>query len=70
MTKPTVTITISGVAGSGKTVLAQWLANQLIIEDVVEVTLQDEGQKRLVDTRYTILPENFSPLVNIVVEQK
>jgi ABC-type uncharacterized transport system YnjBCD ATPase subunit len=70
MSKPQITVTISGPAGAGKSTLAEHIASDLAIRYGVKVQLIDDGWNQLLPTSARHLPGHFDADVAILVEQK
>jgi adenylate kinase family enzyme len=70
MSKPKITVTISGPTGSGKSTLARYLAADLKIRHGVDVKLIDDHHEQPLSTSTHHLPYTFGAEVTIDVEQK
>lgn len=70
MSKPKITITISGPAGSGKTTLADYIAAHLSIPYGFKVKLIDDDHEQALPTSTVFLPSSFRPEVTIITEKK
>lgn len=70
MAKPQIKITISGLPGSGKSVLAQHLHNYFVSQHGVSVVNCDDMNNGQMDESYTFLPEYWDSDVTIITEVK
>jgi ABC-type uncharacterized transport system ATPase component len=65
-----ITITISGLAGHGKSTLADYIASDLKIRHGLNVKLIDDNHEQLPPTSHRALPAHFNADITIITEEK